>query len=232
MPKDTYTSGSDNSRDVAYSWNTQTGKWEPVSASSNTTKQSTEEEPKSVSTSSDNSGSTTVDTSSKVNSKAKADSEYIENEFNTLEGELSLRVNKKTLALKSGQTIRIEGIGKYLSGLYYISSVKRTIDSSSGYSHTLTVIKTGFGDSIKEASNSSRIKEVEKTTTTFEVGDKVKFLTVESNKYTYANSKDGDYVPKWVTEKVLTVESVSSDNNKVKLKEVWSWTYSKYLKKA
>lgn len=224
MPNDTYVAGQNNTRAVEYKYNPKTGVWEPVSYSgsdSNT----------SLSTSTQNGGTVTVDTSSKVNSKAEADSEYIEIEFNTLEGELVLIASKKTIALKVGQTIKIEGVGKYLSGLYYISAIKRTIDNSQGYSHTLTVIKTGFGSTLKSVVVNTNTTS-SSPSTSFKVGDKVMFLTVAAKKYWYSNAHEGVWVPKWVTQKVHTVDGVSSDGKRVRLKEIWSWTYVKFLKKV
>ena len=224
MPNDTYVAGQNNTRAVEYRYNPKTGVWEPVSYSgsdSNT----------SLSTSTQNGGTVNVDTSSKVNSKAEADSEYIEIEFNTLEGELVLIASKKTIALKVGQTIKIEGVGKYLSGLYYISAIKRTIDNSQGYSHTLTVIKTGFGSTLKSVVVDTNTTS-SASSTSFKVGDKVMFLTVAAKKYWYSNAHEGVWVPKWVTQKVHTVDGVSSDGKRVRLKEIWSWTYVKFLKKV
>ena len=236
MPNDTYASTSNNSRAGQYVYDPKTGSWKPA------TYNSTSSSSTSLSTSVQNSGSVTTDSSSKVNSQAEADKEYIEIEFNTLEGELQLKASMKTLRIKVGQTIKIEGIGKYLSGLYYVSAIKRTIDNSQGYSHTLTVIKTGFGSSLKKVqvtqktTSSSAAKRPAKastsSSTTFKVGDKVKFLTVASKKYTYSNAHEGVYVPKWVTEKVHTVDGISSDGKRVRLKEIWSWTYVKNLKKV
>ena len=230
MPNDTYVAGQNNTRAVEYRYNPKTGVWEPVSCSGS-------DNNTSLSTSTQNGGTVTVDTSSKVNSKAKADSEYIEIEFNTLEGELVLIASKKTIALKVGQTIKIEGIGTYLSGLYYISAIKRTIDNSQGYSHTLTVIKTGFGSTLKSVVvNTTAARRPAKVTpspsTSFKVGDKVMFLTVAAKKYWYSNAHEGVWVPKWVTQKVHTVDGISSDGKRVRLKEIWSWTYVKFLKKV
>lgn len=236
MPNDTYKSGSDNSRATQYQYNPKTGAWEPVSSGSSANSNSGSNS-SPLSTTTENGGTVTVDSSSKVNSQAEADKEYIEVEFNTLEGDLTLKASAKTIKIKSGQTIKIEGLGKYLSGLYYVSAVKRTIDSSAGYSHTFTVIKTGFGSSLKKVTvdvkeKETRKEKVEPKPTTFKVGDKVKFLTVEAKKYTYSNAHEGTYVPKWVTEKTHTVDGVSDDGKRVRLKEIWSWTYVKFLKKA
>ena len=58
------------------------------------------------------------------------------------------------------------------------------------------------------------------------------FLTVAAKKYWYSNASEGVWVPKWVTQKVHTVDGVSSDGKRVRLKEIWSWTYVKFLKKV
>lgn len=81
-------------------------------------------------------------------SKTSAEKEYLEIEIRTLEGELSLVPSETTLSIKSGSTITINGIGTFLSGKYFVSDRKLSFDSS-GISLTLTVIKTGFGDSLK-----------------------------------------------------------------------------------
>lgn len=230
MPQDTYNSGDVN-RATQYKYNPKTGAWEPVTYTSSDT---------SLSTTTTNNGNITTDSASKVNSQAEADSEYIEIEFNTLEGELNLIASPATIKLKVGQTIKIEGVGKYLSGLYYISAVKRTIDNSSGYSHTLTVIKTGFGSSLKNvqvtqtttsSSAASRPAEVPAPSSELKVGDKVMFISPVAE-YIYSNASLGVRVPNWVKLKVHTVDGISSDKQRVRLKEIWSWTFVKFLKKV
>lgn len=212
--------------EVQYSYNPKTGKWEPTTS----TKSDTSDKSSSTGKSNENSSSAS---SSTTDSKSKADKEYIETEFNTLQGDLNVLPTKKTLSLKSGETIKLVGFGKYLSGLYYITAVKKSIDSS-GFSITISVIKTGFGDSLKSKSKAvSNPDKIEvSSSTTFKVGDKVKFLTEESNKYIYSNAHEGVKVPKWVTQRVHTVDGVSDDGRRVRLKEIWSWTYVKFLKKA
>lgn len=233
MPKDTYSTG-EATRATQYKYNPKTGAWEPITYTSG-------DSDTSLSTSTTNGGSVTTDTASKVDSQAEADSEYIEIEFNTLEGELNLIASPKTIKLKVGQTIMIDGVGKYLSGLYYISAVKRTIDNSSGYTHTLTVIKTGFGSSLKNvqvtkntvtSSAASRPAEVQPTASSeLKVGDKVMFIS-PSGEYIYSNASLGVRVPNWVKLKVHTVDGISSDKQRVRLKEIWSWTFVKFLKKV
>lgn len=111
---------------------------------------------------SSNSNSGTSSDSAQINSqqtkaKKEADKEYIEKEFTTLQGSLMLMPSEETMLLKVGDIISLDGFGKNLSGAYYISEIERTIDSSSGYTMTLTVVKTAFGGTVvkKEEKKSS-----------------------------------------------------------------------------
>lgn len=74
--------------------------------------------------------------------------QYNNIEVNTLKGTLTFIVNDRTIKLKVGDTVNLQGIGKYLSGNYYIKEIRRTINAT-GYSHTATCIKTDFGSSLK-----------------------------------------------------------------------------------
>lgn len=95
--------------------------------------------------------------SQQTKAKKEADKEYIEKEFTTLQGSLVLMPSEETMSLKVGDIISLDGFGKNLSGAYYISEIERTIDSSSGYTMTLTVVKTAFGGKVvkKEEKKSS-----------------------------------------------------------------------------
>ena len=66
----------------------------------------------------------------------------------SLEGRLSYVPNENSIQLRAGETVKLKGLGSYLSGNYYVSSIERTI-SSSGYSQTATVLKTDFKKSLK-----------------------------------------------------------------------------------
>lgn len=114
----------------------------------------------SNSNNSNNSG--TSSDSAQINSqqtkaKKEADKEYIEKEFTTLQGSLVLMPSEETMSLKVGDIISLDGFGNNLSGAYYIAEIERTIDSSSGYTMTLTVVKTAFGGTVvkKEEKKSS-----------------------------------------------------------------------------
>lgn len=113
-------------------------------------------------TSSNSNNSGTSSDSAQINSqqtkaKKEADKEYIEKEFTTLQGSLVLMPSEETMSLKVGDIISLDGFGKNLSGAYYIAEIERTIDSSSGYTMTLTVVKTAFGGKVvkKEEKKSS-----------------------------------------------------------------------------
>lgn len=228
-----------------YTYDPKTGKWVPSTPTTGTTPSS------SSSSSSSSSPSSSANTSSqypekvpssstgnkpksKVDSKTKSDKKYIESEFNnTLTGELVVSPSKNNIRIGVNDTVEILGIGNYLSGKYFVSSVKRTIDKDSGYSQTITVMKNGFGDSLKKANkggktNKSRSKKVEKSSPTLKVGDTVKIV----GNAVYSNDSGGVAVPKWVKEKILTIKKISSDGNRVLLMPIFSWTYARYVKKV
>ena len=81
---------------------------------------------------------TTSKTTKKVNKKT----------LRSLTGSLSFIPNENTIKIKPRDTIEIHGLGKYLSGKYYVESIERTL-SSSGYTQTANVIKTNFRKSVK-----------------------------------------------------------------------------------
>lgn len=69
-------------------------------------------------------------------------------EYNVLQGDLNFIPTPTTIKLKAGNTVNLQGFGNYLSGLYFVQDLTRRI-SSDGYTHSATVIKTDFGDSLK-----------------------------------------------------------------------------------
>lgn len=200
------------------------GKWVPVTA------KSTASTPESGENADENSGNTSPTTPS--DSQAEAEAEYKEIEYNTLQGDISVIPTLKTMKLKVGDTVTLKGIGKYLSGQYFISNIKRSL-SDNGYSQTMTLIKTGFGDSLKKPSSNEdstkRTTEIKKTATDFKVGDKVKIVGDDA---IYSNADEGVRVPDCVKEQTLTVDSVSSDGTRVRLQPIWSWTYTKFIQKV
>lgn len=213
-----------------------TGTWVPVT---NTT---TRNNTSSSSTSSRNppetsSGSEEKDYGGNVDSQKEADKEYIEAEFNVLSGEMNLTPTEKSIRIRVNDTVKIEGLGKYLSGLYFVSAISRTIGKDSGYSHSLTLIKNGFGNSIKKAQTpapsskpaTNRKEEVVKKSPEIKIGDSVKIVGDDA---VYSNAHDGVKVPDWVKKNTQTVRDISDDKTRVLLMPIFSWTYIKYVQKV
>lgn len=223
MPNDTYKSTSGGRSSVQMIYDPKLGKWVPVTGTASADTSDTLDSTNS---------SVEVAGDSEVNSKDAADKEYIEIEFNTLEGELLLTSTEKSIRVQVGNTIRLEGLGKYLSGLYFVSKVKRTLDKDNGYTHTFTVIKTGFGNSLKQVNvdKVSRAPAVKKNVGTgLKKGDKVRIVGADA---VYSNAHEGVRVPNWVKQKTLTVDALSDDGARVRLQPIWSWTYVKFVQKV
>lgn len=230
MPKDTYNTSSGGRRDSsALVYDPKTGKWVPSSPASSSASQ-THSSP-NPGKSPAPSGEPKKSASPPSDSKAAADKEFIEVEFNTLTGDLALTSTEKSIRIKVGDTIRLEGVGKYLSGLYFVSSIKRSLSKDNGYTHTLSLIKNGFGDSLKKSppTAETRKEEVKKDTAPFKVGDKVRIV---GDSATYSNASEGVKVPKWVKQKTLTIDAISKDGTRVRLNPIWSWTYIKNIQKV
>ena len=105
-----------------------------------------------------------VSESQQTGVKKEADKEYIETEFTTLRGTLRLMPSEESMLIKIGDIISLNGIGKNLSGNYFVDEIQRTIDSSNGYSMELVVVKTAFGGKIvKKQEDSSGQREKPKT---------------------------------------------------------------------
>lgn len=72
--------------------------------------------------------------------------EFREIEKNTIVADIDMIPDSKTSAKK---TIRLEGLGLNLTGLYYVDKVTRTWSKDNGFSQSMTVSRNAFGDSIK-----------------------------------------------------------------------------------
>lgn len=178
-----------------------------------------------------------VDPNADANSDSKADAEkeYIEIEFNTLTGDVELIPTKNNLKITAGCTVYLRGVGMYLSGLYFVSEIRSTIDKDNGYSMSITLYKNGFGESLKNPSVISPMYDNREDTidisdnivnNKIKVGDKVKIVGDDA---VYSNMHEGVKVPKWVKEQILTVDALSEDGKRARLNPIWSWTYIKYL---
>lgn len=107
---------------------------------------------------SNNSDNLTSSNSDKNSSTGSVEKEYNDIEINTLSGTLNFIVTAETIKLKAGDTVNILGIGKYLSGSYYVKDLTRQIGSD-GYSHSATLIKTDFGNSLKITSSAQKVNQ-------------------------------------------------------------------------
>ena len=128
-------------RSASYTYDPSTGEWNPTSTETKT------DDNTSGSTNNGNDNLTSSSTD-KDSSAGETEKKYNTIEYNTLSGTLNFISTNKTIKLKAGDTVTIKGIGKYLSGKYYVQDVTRSI-SSSGYSHSATLIKTDMGTSLK-----------------------------------------------------------------------------------
>lgn len=225
MPSDTYkpSAGGSRASNVQLVYDPATQSWVPTSPTNESGQTSN---PTTIT----NQEVAEPSTTSKVDSETAAQKEYIEVEFNTLTGDLTLTSTEKSIRIKVNDTIKVEGLGKYLSGLYFVTSIKRTLNKDSGYTHTLSLLKNGFGSSLKKAQKSvgTRKTEVSKTSPEIKVGDSVKIV----GDAVYSNAHDGVKVPEWVKNKILTVDGISKDGTRVRLMPIWSWTYIKYVQKV
>lgn len=221
--------GSGRSSNANLTYDQKTRTWVPSTPSDS---QGTTSTPKKSSIPPKGSSSTGSSKKSNVDTQKKADKEYIEAEFNVLTGEMTVTPTEKSIRIKVNDTVRIEGLGKNLSGLYFVSAVRRTLTASDGYTHTFSLRKNGFGDSVKSASSyesQTRKEEVSKQASDLKVGDSVKIV---GDNAVYSNAHDGVKVPKWVKKKTLTVDAISSDGTRVRLMPIFSWTYIKYVQKV
>lgn len=154
MEKDSYSPDQPSGRAGALQFDTATGKWNAIQTS----------------TTSSNSDPAGDDSSKKIaelandtqtKSKKKADREFIEKEFTTLTGTLDLAPSCSVMGLKLGDVIQLMGLGKNLSGSYYISGITRVLNSN-GFSMSLSVIKTSFGGKIITKEDTGRQNTVSK----------------------------------------------------------------------
>lgn len=84
-----------------------------------------------------------------INPQESADQQAKKFTYKNLEGEIELTPTKKNFAILAGSTIHLSGVGKYLSGFYYVMSRKITLSNNGAMQITLKVTRTNFGDSLK-----------------------------------------------------------------------------------
>ena len=140
------------SRSSGYTYDPKTGNWTKSTTGNNS---SSSTNSSSGTSSNVNKGNNlTSSNPNKDNSTGEVEKKYNTIELNTLNGTLVFIVTDKTIKIKAGDTLKLNGLGKYLSGDYYVKEVVRQI-SVNGYSHSATVIKTDFGNSLKVSSTNT-----------------------------------------------------------------------------
>lgn len=148
-------------RSSSYTYNPKTGTWSKSTSDDNSSSSSSNN--KNTTTTNSNKGDNlTSSTSDTTSSTGSVEKQYNNIEINTLSGTLSFIVTEETIKLKAGDTVKINGIGKYLSGSYYVQDITRQIGSS-GYSHSATLIRTDFGNSLKVSSSTTKKTTKKKT---------------------------------------------------------------------
>ena len=155
-------------RSSGYTYNPKTGKWTKSTTNSDDSSKSNNNKNKSG-----NDDNLTSNSSDKNDSTGDVEKKYNTIEINTLSGSLSFIVTEETIKLKAGDTVKLNGLGKYLSGNYYVKDITRQI-SSSGYSHSATLIKTDFGKSLKVSSSKKSTKKETKKVNSSSKADSAK----------------------------------------------------------
>lgn len=147
-------------RGSSYSYDPKTGEWTKSTDNSGSSSESSSGSSSSSSGSSSSSSSSSKgdnlssSSSNKDESKGSVEKQYNTIEINTLSGTLNFVASEETIKLKAGDTVKLQGLGKYLSGDYYVKDITRQV-SKNGYSHSATLIKTDFGNSLKTVSKTS-----------------------------------------------------------------------------
>lgn len=191
-------------RTSSYTYNPRTGTWSKTTSgskgtgSTTTTKTGGSKNPStSSSSSSSSSGNLTASTGDNKSSTGSTEQKYNYIEINTLVGQLAFIVTEETIKLTAGDTVKLKGLGKYLSGNYYVKEMNRNI-SSNGYSHNAIVIKTDFGTSLKSTTKTSKktTKKPEKKVPSTKKKEKKKqkpTLTNDTKKHVAAAIWNGNY---------------------------------------
>ena len=151
-------------RSSSYTYDPKTGKWTKKTTNSGGSSSGGGGNSKKThsSTPSSSGRNLTSSNSNKNSSTGSTEKKYNYIEINTLSGTLNFIVTEETIKLKAGDTVKLKGLGSYLSGNYYVQDITRQI-SSNGYSHSATLIKTDFGKSLKTSTSTKNKKTNKKT---------------------------------------------------------------------
>ena len=151
-------------RSSSYTYDPKTGEWTNKTTNSGGSSSGGGGNSKKThsSTPSSSGSNLTSSNSNKNSSTGSTEKKYNYIEINTLSGTLNFIVTEETIKLKAGDTVKLKGLGSYLSGDYYVQDLTRQI-SSNGYSHSATLIKTDFGKSLKTSTSTTNKKTKKKT---------------------------------------------------------------------
>lgn len=122
----------------------ETERWEVIKEDSNT---SSKKKKKSTGGKDDSSGLSSASNDSK-SAKGKTTQKVNKKTLRALEGEVAILPLKKNIDIQVGDTVKMSGLGKYLSGKYYVSGRNVTIGTNA-FSISLNVMKTNFRKQIK-----------------------------------------------------------------------------------
>ena len=96
-----------------------------------------------------------------LNVKTDAKTKAKKFEFKNLQGELELTPTLKNFSIVRGSTIHLTGVGKYLSGFYFVTARTVSVSSSGALTIKLKVVKTKFGDSLKGEKPLPEVKTID-----------------------------------------------------------------------
>lgn len=171
-------------RSSVYTFDKDTGVW-----TKGTTETPDSNTPSDSGNSSGGGDNLTSSDSDKDSSVGSVEKQYNTIEMNTFNGTLNFIATEKTIKLKAGDTVKIKGIGKYLSGDYYVQDLTRQI-SSNGYTHSATLIKTDFGRSLKLSSINSAKTEEKKVSSPQQSSDAKRTHTVQKGECLWGIAKE------------------------------------------
>lgn len=96
-----------------------------------------------------------------LNVKTDAETKAKKFEFKNLQGELELTPTLKNFSIVRGSTIHLTGVGKYLSGFYFVTARTISVSNSGALTIKLKVVKTKFGDSLKGEKPLPEVKTID-----------------------------------------------------------------------
>ena len=181
-----------SSRGSEYVFDPATGKWTKVpasgggSSSNSSNSNDTDYTPPS--------GGDDISNPDDSSSSGIVEKTYYNIELNTLVGTISFIATEETIKLKAGDTVKLKGLGSYLSGNYYVKDVTRQISSSDGYTHSATLIRPDFKSLKVKTSSSTSNKETKPVSSSYSSETTIRTYTVKQgdNLWTIAKQYYGD----------------------------------------